>query len=95
MRSLLVLLILISACGTNAPEPPIVCLYTCFKEDGECFGYTTEEDPKECGIVAYDDIDKHSMLSNRDTEQVKNYAATLREYIVKQEKALARCRNGR
>ena len=96
MKTLSVLsLLFLVACGTNAPQPPVVCLYTCFAADGECFGYTTEQDPKDCGIVAYENIDKHAMLSNEDTETMKNYAGTLREYIMKQDKALARCRRRR
>jgi len=83
------------SCGTDAPQPPVVCLHTCFKQEGECFGYTTEQDPKDCGIVAYEDIDKHSLVSNEDTEKLKNYAGTLEEYIIKLNKSLARCRNSR
>lgn len=39
----------LGGCVTR-PEEPITCDYTCFhEEDGECFGFTTEENPVICG----------------------------------------------
>lgn len=78
---MLVLIGVLSSCGTRAPKPPIVCKCTYFDVDGVCYGYTTEEHPVACGEFSPAMMDKFACISNEDHEVVQNYIGELVEYI--------------